>query len=872
MPELGATTGVAAGVAAGVSAGVRAGDRAGDVVTPDTHTTDVSLDIAGMTCASCATRIERKLNRIDGVEASVNYATEKARVHAQGVETSALIATLITAVRDAGYTATVPAPPPAARTPRPLADSREDSGGEGPGSDVSGGASGSAPGSAPGSEDLPTPRDQATEELRHRLIVSTALTVPVVLLSMIPILQFTNWQWLALTLAAPVVVWGAWPFHRAALLNARHGASSMDTLVSVGVTAAFGWSLYALFFGTAGMPGMHMTFTLLPGAIGGADSGMGSGPSEIYLEVCSAVTVFLLAGRYMEARAKKQSGAALRALLELGAKDANLLRDGVETRVPAASLMVGDTIVVRPGEKIAADGRITSGSSAVDLSMLTGESAAEDVAVGDRVVGATVNVGGQLVVEVTRVGADTELARIGRLVEDAQTGKADAQRLADRVSAVFVPVVFGLAVATFVGWLLFGGTLTLAFTAAVATLIIACPCALGLATPTALLVGTGRASQLGILIRGPQVLEQTRTIDTIVLDKTGTITTGKMGVTFVTPSAGTSRVELLRNAAAVELGSEHPVGRAIVEYSAAEDTAGGDTAAEDTAAEDTAGGNTSAGDTSAMTGGAPESFLSTPGQGVQAVVGDTLVLAGKAGWLTESWAIALPADAAAAISDAESSGVTVTAVAWDGELRGIIGVRDTVKLSSAEAIRRFGALGLRPVLLTGDNAGAAAAVAAEVGITDVHAGVTPQEKLAVIRQLQSDGRVVAMVGDGVNDAAALAASDLGIAMGAGTDAAIAASDITVVSGDLLVVGDAVRLARRTLAIIKGNLFWAFAYNVAAIPLAMLGLLNPLLAGAAMAFSSVFVVTNSLRLRRFAPLPKPSAETRGRPTLSGASHE
>ncbi|QWT23773.1 heavy metal translocating P-type ATPase [Subtercola sp. PAMC28395] len=807
MPDVGATAGV---------------DSA-DV------STDVSLDIAGMTCASCATRIERKLNRIDGVEASVNYATEKARVHAQGVQTSALIETLITAVHDAGYTATVPAPPPAARAARRLADSGEGSGSDVSGSDVSGskGSGSNGSGDVSGIEDLPAPRDRATEELRHRLIVSTTLTVPVVLLSMIPILQFTNWQWLALTLAAPVVVWGAWPFHRAALLNARHGASSMDTLVSVGVTAAFGWSLYALFFGTAGMPGMHMTFTLLPGAIGGA----GSGVDEIYLEVCSAVTVFLLAGRYMEARAKRQSGEALRALLELGAKDASLLRDGVETRVPAASLMVGDTIVVRPGEKIAADGLITSGSSAVDLSMLTGESVAAEVSVGDRVVGATVNVGGRLVVEVTRVGADTELARIGRLVEDAQTGKADAQRLADRVSAVFVPIVFGLALATFVGWLLVGGTLTLAFTAAVATLIIACPCALGLATPTALLVGTGRASQFGILIRGPQVLEQTRTIDTIVLDKTGTITTGKMGVTFVTPSAGTPREELLRNAAAVELGSEHPVARAIVDFAAAENTP-------------------------AVADKSPESFLSTPGQGVQAIVGDTLVLAGKAGWLTDSWAIVLPADAAEAITDAESSGVTVTALAWDGELRGIIGVRDTVKSSSAEAVRRFGALGLRPVLLTGDNAGAAAAVAAEVGITDVHAGVTPQQKLAVIRQLQSEGRVVAMVGDGVNDAAALAASDLGIAMGAGTDAAIAASDITVVSGDLLVVGDAVRLARRTLATIKGNLFWAFAYNIAAIPLAMLGLLNPLLAGAAMAFSSVFVVTNSLRLRRFTPLPKP----------------
>ena len=737
--------------------------------------TDVNLEIGGMTCASCATRIERKLNRIAGVSATVNYATEKARVQSTGVDTAALIA----AVEAAGYTAALPVP---------IAIEA----------------------------DVAPPVDTETTQLRRRLVISASLALPVVLLSMIPALQFTNWQWLALTLAAPVVVWGALPFHRVALLNARHGSASMDSLVSVGVIAAFAWSLYALFFGTAGEPGMHMTFQLV---------GNRSGASEIYLEVASAVTVFILAGRYIEARAKRESGAALQALLRLGAKDATLLRGGVESRVPVESLAPGDSFVVRPGEKIATDGLVTDGASAVDRSMITGESVPVDVSVGDRVVGATVNVGGRLVVEVTRVGADTELARIGRLVEEAQSGKAKAQRLADRVSAIFVPVVFVLSVIAFVGWLLAGGSVEAAFTAAVATLIIACPCALGLATPTALLVGTGRGSQLGIIIRGPQVLEQTRTVDTIVLDKTGTITTGTMAAVSVDPLGAASRGELLSAAASVESGSEHPVARAIVALAAAEGRPTREAA----------------------------SFSAEAGQGVQAVVDGRLTLAGRASWLANSWSIALSPAASAAVKAGEDAAATVIAVAWDGELRGIITVRDAVKPTSAEAIARFRTLGLRPVLLTGDNAGSARSVAAEVGIDEVHAGVTPQGKLDLIHALQADGRVVAMVGDGVNDSAALAAADLGIAMGGGTDAAIAASDLTVVSGDLLVVADAVRLARRTLGTIKGNLFWAFAYNVAAIPIAMLGLLNPLVAGAAMAFSSVFVVTNSLRLRRFAPL-------------------
>ncbi|MBT2501743.1 cation-translocating P-type ATPase [Curtobacterium sp. ISL-83] len=741
----------------------------------------VELDITGMTCASCANRIERKLGKLPGVTATVNYATEKAQVRLDDA-TDTDPAVLIAAVESAGYGASLPAPP--------------------------------VPDAPPGDDPDPT------AALRRRLVVSAVLALPVVVLSMVPVLQFPNWQWLALTLAAPVAVWGALPFHRAAWVNARHGAATMDTLVSVGVLAAFGWSLYALFLGDAGMRGMHMAFAWLatdPEA------------SDLYLEVASAVTVFILAGRYMEARAKQQSGAALRALLELGAKDAAVLRDGgAEVRVPVASLVVGDVVVVRPGERIPSDGLVREGSSAVDLSMLTGEAVPVEVGAGDRVTGATVNVGGRLVVEVTRVGSDTELARMGRLVEDAQTGKADVQRLADRVSGVFVPIVIGLAVLAFVGWLVFGGSVTAAFTAAVATLIIACPCALGLATPTALLVGTGRGSQLGILIGGPQALEQTRGVDTIVLDKTGTVTTGEMTLRSVLPADCSTHTadDLLRMAAAVEDGSEHPVARAIVRAAVSH----------------------------GVVVPTATQFANTAGSGVQAVVDGEVVLVGGVRWLTDSWSVSVPDDVSAAIAAAESDGGTAVAVAQGGIALGVLVVGDTVKAEAAEAIARFRALGLHPVLLTGDNDGAARAVAEQVGIDEVHARATPASKLDTVRRLQAEGHRVAMVGDGVNDAAALAAADLGIAMGAGTDAAIAASDITVVSGRLTVVADAIRLSRVTLGTIKGNLFWAFAYNVAAIPLAMAGLLNPVLAGAAMAFSSVFVVTNSLRLRRFAPRP------------------
>lgn len=737
---------------------------------------DVELDITGMTCSSCANRIERKLNKLPGVEATVNYATEKARVRApEGTDTAQFLET----VKAAGYSAVIPAPisetPDAASSPA---------------------------------------ADDRAAQLLHRLLVSTALTVPVVLLSMIPALQFTYWQWLALTLAAPVAVWGAWPFHRAAAINLRHGAATMDTLISLGVIAAFGWSLYALFVGGAGEAGMHMTMTFFGTPHGGA--------SEIYLEVAAAVTVFILLGKYIEARASRESGAALRALLELGAKDATVLRDGIEQRIAVSALAVGDHVVVRPGEKIASDALVIEGNSAVDASMLTGESVPVEVGPDDRVTGATLNVGGRLVIEITRVGRDTELARLGRLVEEAQTGKADIQRLADRVSAIFVPVVLGLAVVAFVGWIIAGGPIELAFTAAVTTLVIACPCALGLATPTALLVGTGRGSQLGILISGPQVLERTRTVDTIVLDKTGTVTTGEMRLSSIEVLDGENEELVLARAAAVEAGSEHPVGRAVV-------AAATPRSLELPLAID---------------------FASHAGNGVQATIDDTVVFVGKPSWLTTDHHQTVSDAALTLVEKAEVAGSTAMVIAWDGQARGVLVVGDTVKASSADAIAEFTRLGLRPVLLTGDNAGAAASVAAVVGISDVHAGVTPQGKLDVIRQLQAEGRTVAMVGDGVNDSAALAAADLGIAMGGGTDAAIAASDITVVSGDLLVVADAVRLAKRTLGVIRGNLFWAFAYNVAALPIAMLGLLNPLIAGAAMAFSSVFVVLNSLRLRRF----------------------
>ena len=733
----------------------------------------VDLEIGGMTCASCAARIEKKLNRMPGVQASVNFATEKAHVvlpDGTGVDDA------IATVQATGYTAQLPAPPAV------------DPAGE--------------------------VEDPELASLRQRLIVSAVLTLPVVLMAMITPLQFDNWQWLSLTLASPVIVWGAWPFHQAAWVNARHGAATMDTLISLGVLAAFGWSLYALFFGEAGMTGMRMSFSLIPER--------GSGAGEIYLEVATAVTVFILAGRYVEAKAKRRSGAALRALLDMGAKDVAVQRDGLERRVPVGQLVVGDLFVVRPGEKIATDGVIVEGASAVDASLLTGEPVPVEVAPGDTVTGATINAGGRLVVRATRIGADTALAQMARLVEQAQSGKAPVQRLADRVSAVFVPIVLLLALATLGYWLFVGAGAELAFTAAVAVLIIACPCALGLATPTALLVGTGRGAQLGILIKGPEILESTRRVDTIVLDKTGTVTTGKMRLVEVIPADGVDGSDLLRLVGGLEDASEHPIAAAIAD--AAREQIG--------------------------TLPGVESFVATQGLGVHGVVDGHAVAAGRAGWLADEWSQPLPDSLQQSRRLAESAGRTVIAAGWDGVARGLLVVADTVKPTSAQAISELRGLGLRPILLTGDNESAARTIAAEVGIDEVIAQVLPAEKAGKVAELQRRGAVVAMVGDGVNDAAALAQADLGLAMGTGTDVAIEASDITLVRGDLRAAVDAILLSRRTLGTIKGNLFWAFAYNVAALPLAMAGLLNPVIAGAAMAFSSVFVVTNSLRLRRF----------------------
>jgi Cu+-exporting ATPase len=645
------------------------------------------------------------------------------------------------------------------------------------------------------------------------MIASVVLAVPVIVLAMIPALQFTYWQWLSLVLAAPVVVWGAWPFHQAAFTNLRHGAATMDTLISLGVGAAFAWSLYALFFGDAGIPGMRDVFQFV--------AERGTGDSTIYLEVAAGVTAAILTGRYFEARSKRRAGAALRALLELGAKDVAVLRDGREERIPVDALRVGDQFVVRPGEKIATDGVVADGSSAVDASMLTGESVPVEVRPGDSVVGATVNAGGRLVVRATRIGADTQLAQMAELVEEAQNGKAAVQRLADRVSAVFVPVVLVLALGTLVTWLVLGGGTAAAFTAAVAVLIIACPCALGLATPTALLVGTGRGAQLGILIKGPEVLESTRKVDTVVLDKTGTVTTGRMSLVAVHAAPGAGEAEVLRVAGAAEHASEHPIARAI------------------------AAGAAERGDALPVV----EEFRNAEGLGVQGVVEGKAVLVGRAALLAQ-WSVPVDDSLAAAKDDAESHGRTAVFVAWDGRARGLLVVSDTIKPTSARAVRELRGLGLTPVLLTGDNEAAARAVAAETGIDEVIAEVLPQDKVAVVTRLQQEGRVVAMVGDGVNDAAALAQADLGLAMGTGTDVAIEAGDLTLVRGDLRAAVDAIRLSRRTLGTIKGNLFWAFAYNVAALPLAALGLLNPMVAGAAMACSSVFVVSNSLRLRRF----------------------
>ncbi|WP_417554927.1 heavy metal translocating P-type ATPase [Microbacterium sp.] len=757
----------------------------------------IDLEIGGMTCASCAMRIEKKLNRLDGVTATVNYATEKAQVTVDGPLDPAL---LITTVENAGYTASVPK-------------------------------------AEPGPVDSGVDEDPELRSLRQRLVGAIVLSVPVILLAMIPALQFTYWQWASLALAAPVIVWAAWPFHHAAWVNLRHGAATMDTLISLGTSAAFLWSLYALFLGTAGMPGMTHEFSF---AIARTD-----GAGSIYLEVAAGVTMFVLAGRYFEKRAKRQAGAALRALMELGAKDVAVLRAGAEVRIPIAELRVGDEFVVRPGEKIATDGVVVSGTSAVDQSMITGESVPVEVAAGDAVTGATVNAGGRLVVRATRVGADTQLAQMARLVEDAQTGKAEVQRLADRISGIFVPIVIGIALVTLAAWLLLGFGPSMAFTAAVAVLIIACPCALGLATPTALLVGTGRGAQLGILIKGPEVLESTRRVDTIVLDKTGTVTEGRMSVASVVPEAGTDAGELLRLAGAIEHASEHPIARAVA--AAASRITDGATTGRRVDAGHAVGEPARQESVTALP--AVESFQNHEGRGVTGVVEGHAMVVGRLSLLDE-WSLHPSAELLQAKADAESAGQTVVLVAWDGEARGLIVVADEVKATSAEAVARLKALGLTPVLLTGDNQQAARHIAAHVGIDRVIAEVLPAEKVAVVSQLQGEGRVVAMVGDGVNDAPALAQADLGMAMGTGTDVAIEASDITLVRGDLRAAADAIRLSRRTLGTIKGNLFWAFAYNTAAIPLAALGLLNPMLAGAAMAFSSVFVVGNSLRLRTF----------------------
>jgi Cu+-exporting ATPase len=713
----------------------------------------IELPITGMTCASCASRIERRLNKLDSVTASVNYATEKATVEYDPVAVAP--EQLVGAVEAAGYGAVL--------APEPV-------------------------------------RDELAP-LRTRLIVSALLSLPVLLVSMIPALQFDNWQWLALNFVTPVVIWGGWPFHRAAWANLKHGTATMDTLISLGTLAAWLWSLYALVFGDAGMPDMRMAFDVIPE--------QGEGANHIYLETAAVVTTFMLAGRYFEARAKRRAGAALTALLELGAKDVAVLDETGEHRVPIERLQPGDRFVVRPGEKVATDGIVVEGRSAVDLSLLTGESVPVEVGPGTEVAGATVNAGGRLVIQATKVGADTALAQIAKLVSDAQSGKAPVQRLADRIASVFVPAVIALAVATLGFWLGTGESATFAFTAAVAVLIIACPCALGLATPVALMVGTGRGAQLGLLIKGPEVLESTRRVDTIVLDKTGTVTTGRMSVVDVVTD-GFDRREALEIVGALEAASEHPIGRAL-----------------------------------AVPSELPvDGFTNREGLGVEGVVDGQAVIVGRPALLAE-WSIRVPDTLQDALD-----GRTAVAAAIDGRAVAVFVIADAVKPTSAEAVARLRALGLRPILLTGDNETTARAVAAEVGIDEVIAEVLPSEKAAVIERLQDEGRVVAMVGDGVNDAPALAQADLGLAIGTGTDVAIEASDLTLVSGDLRAAADAIRLSRATLRTIKQNLAWAFGYNIAALPLAAAGLLNPVIAGAAMAFSSVSVIANALRLRRF----------------------
>lgn len=750
---------------------------------PTARGAGVELEIGGMTCASCANRIEKKLNKLDGVQATVNYATEKAKVTVpEGYDPALLIAE----VEKTGYTAALPQPKNAE--------------------------------SAPTASDGGDEADPELTTLRHRLIGSITLTVPVIAMAMIPALQFDYWQWASLTLAAPVITWAAWPFHKAAWTNLRHGTATMDTLISMGTSVALLWSVYALFFGTAGTPGMTHPFEFMIAPSDGA--------ANIYLEVGAGVTMFILAGRYFEKRSKRQAGAALRALLELGAREVSVLRGGTEVKIPTDELLVGDEFIVRPGEKIATDGVVVSGTSAVDASMLTGESVPVEVAEGDAVTGATVNAGGRLVVRATRVGLDTQLAQMAKLVEDAQTGKAEVQRLADRISGVFVPIVIVVAFVTLGAWLGAGFPVAAAFTAAVAVLVIACPCALGLATPTALLVGTGRGAQMGILIKGPEVLESTRKVDTVVLDKTGTVTTGKMTLLDVITEPGVSRAELLRFAGALEDASEHPIAQAIAKGATQEVGQLPD----------------------------PEDFANVEGKGVQGIVDGIAVVVGRESLLAD-WSQYLSREVASAKARAEGEGKTVVAIGWDGQARGILVVADTVKPTSAEAIAQLKEIGLTPVLLTGDNEAVARQIAVEVGIDLVYAEVLPKDKVDVVARLQQEGRIVAMVGDGVNDAPALAQADLGLAMGTGTDVAIEASDITLVRGDLRSAVDAIRLSRKTLSTIKTNLFWAFAYNTAAIPVAALGMLNPMLAGAAMAFSSVFVVGNSLRLRGFKSVTK-----------------
>ena len=743
--------------------------------------TSLDLPVEGMTCASCANRIERRLNKIEGVEATVNYATEQAAVRfdAERVDPEELVG----AVEAAGYRATLPAETAGGRQAEP--EARQE--------------------------------DSATSDLRRRLLISAALSFPVLAMSMVPALQFDYWQWLSLQMATPVVLWGAWPFHRAAWANLKHGTATMDTLISIGTLSAWLWSLYALFFGDAGVPGMRMGFDLIPES--------GEGANQIYLETAAIVTTFLLAGRFFEARAKRRAGSALKALLELGAKEVAVIGpDGAERMIAVEELAVGDRFVVRPGEKVATDGIVEEGASAVDMSMLTGESLPVEVEPGSEVAGATVNAGGRLIVRATRVGSDTALAQIARLVSDAQTGKAPVQRLADRISGVFVPIVIAIAIGTLGFWLGAGEDATFAFTAAVAVLIIACPCALGLATPTALMVGTGRGAQLGLLIKGPEILESTRRVDTIVLDKTGTITTGEMSLAGMTAAEGGDRDEALRLVGAVEHASEHPIAQAIARSALAESNGSGPLPA-------------------------VEGFANREGLGVEGLVEGRSLVVGRPALLAER-GMRLPSDLEAACEAAQSRGQTAIAAGWDGAARAVFVVADTIKPTSAEAIVRLKELGLRPILLTGDNEATAKAVAAGAGIDDVIAEVMPSEKADVVRRLQSEGHVVAMAGDGVNDAPALAQADLGLSIGTGTDVAIEASDLTLVSGDPRAAADAILLSRATLRIIKQNLGWAFGYNLAAIPLAAIGLLNPVIAAAAMAASSISVVGNALRLRRF----------------------